>query len=72
MLAAMFCGNRNYSITGSFELSILPHRYGVSRTAVSLLFRSLVAPSTSSDAGEMGDGVEPSTSEVIPGALPLS
>ena len=65
-------GNMNHSITASFELSILPHRYGVSCTTVSLLFRSLVAPSTSSDAGGSDDGFEPPTSGTIPDTLPLS
>ena len=72
MLAAIFRGNENHSITPIFPASNLLHRYGVSCTAVSLLFRSLVAPSTSSDAGGSDDGFEPPASGTIPDTLPLS
>ncbi len=60
------------TLTQVTTASKLLHRYGVSRTAVSLLFRNLVAPSISSDAGGADDGIEPPTSETIPGALPSS
>lgn len=44
----------------------LLYRYGVSSTAMSLLFRNLVAPSIPSDTGGTDDGVEPPFSGAYP------